>query len=271
MITAPASTPRLDTAWTPHRLTGDGLPFRVWSSYAYAPASEPPTPTIVLVHGLGMSHRSYRFVHAVLAPSADVHSIDLPGFAGLKKPRGDVSVARMADALAEVIGSLSQTPVVLVGHSMGAQWAVETAVRLPRRVAGVVLMGPVTDDRHRSLREQALALALDGFRETPRTNALVLADYLRTGPAWFLSQARHMRDYRIEEGVSGLAVPALFVRGSRDPVAGDRWLTRLAAHAARGEVLVVPGPGHHVERSAPRAVATGILGFVSRHGVERTP
>lgn len=218
----------------------------------------------VLVHGLGMSHRSYRRLHEVLAQSAPVHSLDLPGFGGLRAPRDDVSTARMADALAEVAAALTPGPVVLVGHSMGAQWAVETAARHPSRVAALVLIGPVVDDRHRTLGAQAIALARDALFETPRTNVRVLLDYLRSGTAWFLAQVRHMLVYPIEERLAPLLVPALVVRGSRDPVAGGAWLTRLVDCAVDGEALVVPGRGHHVERSAPDEVARGIRDFLAR-------
>jgi len=253
----------------PQELTRDGLVFRVWSSDAAADAADTTvgpaaTPAFVLVHGVGMSHRSYRRLHGVLALSAPVHSLDLPGFGGLPAPRDDVSVARMADALADVAAALSPGPVVLVGHSMGAQWAVETAARHPARVAALVLIGPVVDDRHRNLRAQAIALARDALFETPRTNVRVLLDYLRSGTAWFFAQVRHMLIYPTERRLAPLVVPTLVVRGSRDPVAGDAWLARLADRAVDGELLVVPGHGHHVERSAPDEVARGIRDFLTR-------
>lgn len=243
------------TEWTARRLTSAAdLSFRVWSSIA-----EPSAPTVVLVHGVGMSHRSYLRLHPALARSATVHSIDLPGFAGLPAPKRNVPIAVMADALADVLRQVGVRSAVLVGHSMGAQWVVETAVRHPGLASGVGLVGPVADDRHRSAAAQAIALARDGLREPPRVNARVAVDYLRTGPRWFFAQVRHMLTYPIEERIAVLAVPALLVRGGRDPIAGDEWLGRLAARASGSGILVVPGAGHHVERTAAEAVGRGIL------------
>ncbi|MDD7930032.1 alpha/beta fold hydrolase [Microbacterium sp. NE2TL11] len=253
---------RVPCAGSPREWTIDGLRFRSWSSVA-----RPDAPTYVFIHGVGMSHRSYLHLHGGLAGAATVHSLDLPGFAGLPVPRDDVTVTRMGTAIAELIGELSSSPVILGGHSMGAQWVAAAALRRPASVRAVVLMGPVTDDRHRTLSAQARALALDGLLEPPRVNAVVLGDYLRSGLRWFFAQVRHMVAYPIEQRVEELSVPVLVVRGSRDPIAGDDWVHRLAGHAAAGEVLVIPGSAHHVERTDARAVASGITAFLAQRSV----
>ena len=244
--------------WSPRRISIDGLEFRVWSSPAVA-----SFPTIVLLHGVGMSHRSFLRLHPLLARSASVHSIDLPGFAGLPAPRRNVPVATMADALAELLRRVVGRPAVLVGHSMGVQWAVETASRHPDLVRGLGLIGPVVDDHHRTLAAQAVALARDGLLEPPRVNVRVTLDYLRTGPRWFFAQVRHMLAYPIEERLAGLTVPTLIVRGGRDPIAGGTWVERLAGRTAESSVLVVPGKGHHVERTDAEPVARGILAMAA--------
>ena len=74
----------------------DGLSFRVLESGEPAPGR----PAIVLVHGIGVSHRYLSRLHDVLAKGRKVYSIDLPGFGGLPKPARDVDVPAMADALA---------------------------------------------------------------------------------------------------------------------------------------------------------------------------
>lgn len=252
---APAETPIVA-----RDVTVDGLEFRVLSSLA--PANR--HPAIVLIHGVGMSERSQLPLHRALSADATVHSIRLPGFGGAEHPRRDLTVEQMADALVQVIAGTGSPRVIVSGHSMGAQWAVETALRAPAGVVcGAVLIGPVADDRHRTARAQGRALALDGPREPASVNALVVRDYLRCGVRWFARNVRHMVRYPTDDRAARLTVPVLLVRGSRDPIAGPEWLERLRIRIPRATALEVPGPGHHVQMVAPEAVATGILGLAS--------
>lgn len=214
---------------------------------------------IVLVHGIGMSHRYLSRLHAVLADSTRVVSIDLPGFAGLPKPGADVDIMGMGQALGEVIATLGETRVVLVGHSMGVQWVIEAARKRPEPVTAVVLIGPVADERHRTLPAQARALAVDTLGETPSINTIVFTDYVRCGIPWYLTQLRHMLAYPTERRLGELTVPVLVMRGGDDPVAGRAWSRRLRDAARVARLVEIPGHHHVVQQSAPHAVADAIL------------
>ena len=61
---------------------------------------------VVLVHGVGMSHRYYARLQKVLARTRDVHAIDLPGFGSFGRPRTDFPPERMARGLAVVLERL---------------------------------------------------------------------------------------------------------------------------------------------------------------------
>lgn len=233
----------------------DGLAFRSWSD------RRPNSAVYVLVHGIGMSHRYLSRLRAELARDAEVFTIDLPGFGGLPKPKASPDIAAMSRALGTVLDDLGVRAAVLVGHSMGAQWVVETAVQRPDLASAVVVIGPVTDDRRRGALTQALLLARDSALEPPRANAIVLTDYLRCGPLWYARQARHMLRHPIEERVAHLTVPLLVLRGAADPIAREAWVRRLAARAPRAAVSVFPGHRHLVQHTAAAAVAARIRAF----------
>lgn len=239
-----------------HDAIVDGLMFRVVSSPVAATAGG-----FVLVHGIGMSHRYLRGLHAELALTDAVLSIDLPGFGGTRKPDGDLDVPAMARGLAAVLDRLGLRDVIAVGHSMGSQWVVELAAQRPDLVSGVVVMGPVADDHHRTAFAQARALALDVLGESPRASWIVLTDYVKCGIRWYLRQLRHMVAYPLEDRVRDLAKPLLVIRGSRDPIAGSSWCRRLCDAAADAAVVDVPGSFHVVQDRAPEAVARAIHAF----------
>lgn len=249
-----APSPGDSTVASVEARVGD-LRFRVRIS---GPTGAPPV-AFVLVHGIGMSHRSQHRLHDRLAVSHRVASLDLPGFGRLPKPKRDITVTEMSDAAAEVLEAVDLSGSILVGHSMGTQWVTEIAAR--HHVAGVALIGPVVDDRHRRLRDQGVALLRDSVRESPAVNAQVVLDYARCGPRWFLAQMRHMLRYPIVERVAGLTVPVLVIRGTLDPIAGRSWCERLAATASAGTLTQIPGAPHHAQWRDPAAVARALLAF----------
>lgn len=216
----------------------------------------PGTTTAVLVHGIGMTHRTFADLQPLLASHGPVVSVDLPGFGATARPSRAFSIADHAAALDAALERTGVGRRVLVGHSMGAQVAVEHAVRRPDVVAGMVLVGPVVDRRRRSLGAQARDLGLDTLREPPGVNARVLTDYIRGGPGWYLATLRTMFAYDIAEQLTRARVPVVVVRGEHDPVARHAWCRQLVA-AATGpaELVTVPGSAHVVPitGSAPLA------------------
>lgn len=221
-----------------------------------------PGPAVVLIHGIGASHRYLRRLHGLLAESADTYSIDLPGFGATPRPEHTLSVAEHATYILGALEQLGVLEFVVVGHSMGTQFAVEAARQQPSRIRHVVLMGPVVNDQRCTVAQQALALGRDClFFESPSSNALVFTDYLRCGPSWYLKNLRVMMDYRIEERIAGIEAPVLVLRGANDPVAPPEWCRRLAARAQAAQLLEIDGTGHVVQHNRAVEVAGSILAF----------
>lgn len=250
------------TAAHPHassttRRTVNGLTFRAISTHRLPSGAR----TYVLVHGLGTSHRYFAALHHELSAHGDVHSIDLPGFGGLPKPPGAPDVAQISGGLATFLEQLGVSGGILVGHSMGAQWSVELAVQRPDLVSAVVVCGPVTDNRHRTLVRQMLLLGADFFREPVALNVLVFGDYLRCGPIWYAKQVRHMLRYRLDEKVALLRMPLLVIRGSEDVIAGQRWCAQLRDAARDAALGVIPGQRHLAHSTASADLAHRVHRF----------
>jgi pimeloyl-ACP methyl ester carboxylesterase len=236
----------------------------LWDAYVYSlagPHARSGNPVFVLLHGIGMSHRYYRRLQRVLAGHGDVHSFDLPGFGAAAKPDRQISVAEYAAVIAGALDELGTGPVVVVGHSMGTQFATELALLRPDLVSHVVLIGPVVDSARRSVLLQALALGANSLTESPAGNAIVFTDYVRTGIRWYLTELPVMMSYELEARLSRIAQPVLVVRGSRDTVAPRSWCQKLAAIAERGHFLEIPGKPHIVQHGAATRMAAGILAF----------
>lgn len=224
----------------------------------FSSVSHPATSAFVLLHGIGMSHRYLARLHEQLAQSGTVHSIDLPGFGATPRPERALSVEDQARVLAATLDELDVRGCTVVGHSMGAQFAIELARQRPDLTDRLVLMGPVVDPERCTVLQQAAALAMDTLFEPPVANALVLTDYLRCGPRWYLQTLPSMMGYRTLERVREVSCPVLVIRGEKDPMARERFSRQLANAAPDGRLLQMPGHAHIVQHSAPRSVAAAI-------------
>ena len=231
------------------------------------PGVERTSPAMVLVHGIGVSHRYLKRLHSLLAESSDTYSLDLPGFGGTPKPGRRLSVSDYADFILAALDQAGVGVCVLIGHSMGTQFAVQAAAQQPGRFTQLVLMGPVVDEKRRTVVLQALGLTLDClFFETAAANFLVVTDYIRCGPRWYQTELPVMMSYPTEERIAAVSVPILILRGSRDPVASRGWCQQLQQHALAADFQEVPGCGHVVQHTGAGKVAQAIRDFARQPG-----
>ena len=97
-------------------------------------------PAVLLLHGLAASWRYWRRGFSDLASQHTLYLPDLLGFGRSPKPRGDYSLSMHANAVSQLLTTVSE-PVTLVGHSMGALVALQLYARYPERIRHVVLIG----------------------------------------------------------------------------------------------------------------------------------
>jgi pimeloyl-ACP methyl ester carboxylesterase len=122
----------------PVATTHDGA----FSLYAEEQGSGPP---IVLLHGLGGSTYSWRYIAPILARTHRVIALDLKGF-GKSDKAFDMaySAADQAQLVATFLARRNLRHVTLIGHSFGGQVALMTALHLrardPARIKQLVLI-----------------------------------------------------------------------------------------------------------------------------------
>ncbi len=90
--------------------------------------TERPDETLVCLHFLGGSTRTWEPLRETLAGAKHVMAVDLPGF-GEAVPSGGASIDGMADHVTAVIRDAAPRRFRLVGHSMGAKVALTLARR----------------------------------------------------------------------------------------------------------------------------------------------
>ena len=234
---------------------------RCWPAAGPAASAAP----FVMIHGLALSG-------AYLAPTAerlamasvgDVYAPDLPGFGRSGAPRETLDVPGLAAALRTWLDAVDLPAAVLVGHSLGAEVAVELARRAPERVAALVLASPTVDPAHRRVLAEVARLAWDTPRERPGLVLRACASYARAGPRRALATLRAAIAYRIEDALPEVVAPTTVLWGTRDPLVSAAWVGRLAHITGRPPIALAGAP-HGLPFTAAAAFAAALAQSVGR-------
>jgi pimeloyl-ACP methyl ester carboxylesterase len=96
--------------------------------------------TVLLVHGMAGSSRTWRDVLPSLAEHHRVLAPDLVGHGRSEKPPGDYSLGAFANLLRDLLDALEIEKVTIVGQSLGGGIALQFAYQFPERVDRLVLV-----------------------------------------------------------------------------------------------------------------------------------
>ncbi|MGZ4761592.1 MAG: alpha/beta fold hydrolase [Ilumatobacteraceae bacterium] len=96
--------------------------------------------SVLLLHGLAGSSRTWRAVVPQLARSYDVIAPDLLGHGESAKPRGDYSLGAFASGLRDFLAALDVPRATIVGHSFGGGVAMQLAYQHPEVCDRLVLV-----------------------------------------------------------------------------------------------------------------------------------
>jgi pimeloyl-ACP methyl ester carboxylesterase len=98
-------------------------------------------PALLLLHGLGCTHRTWLPVLDSLSRRYTVIAPDLLGHGESDKPRADYSVGGFANGMRDLLTVLGIDRATVVGHSFGGGVAMQFAYQFPERTERLVLVG----------------------------------------------------------------------------------------------------------------------------------
>jgi pimeloyl-ACP methyl ester carboxylesterase len=244
---------------------------------------DPTLPLAVFVHGAGLDHSVWALLArwfanhgcAVLAP-------DLPGH-GRSAGDARATIAALSDWTAALIDAARAGPARIIGHSMGALVALETAARHPQKVAALGLIGtaaamPVAPDLLNAAKAGNHG-AIDMMCIWGHGFAAGLGGSLAPG-LWMLGGAERLlerapphvlfrdlcacNEYR--DGLASAArvsTPAILVLGERDLMTPAQAGRELAAALPDARVVVLRGAGHMLLSERPDEVLGAVRGLAA--------
>ena len=223
--------------------------------------SAPPdagSPHVLVVPGLGLLSYLDPLLRALGPRGLRATVLDVPGHDRRSRRATAPTVPSIAAATAAaVMARPSGERLLLLGHSTGAQAALQAALLVQdrRRLEAVVLAGPTVAPTQRRLDLLAMAAVAAYRRESPG-ELVVLPEVLRARLR-LLTLLRSAIGDRPERAVPQLSVPLVLTSGRSDAFAPQWWLEVLAGGATRSPAVLVErlGGSHNNPYTHPDELA----------------
>jgi pimeloyl-ACP methyl ester carboxylesterase len=225
-------------------------------------------PDVVLLPGLGLPIYLIPLVRHLADRGLTSTILDLPGFGGPGPRACGPSVGEVADVAARWLldrCAAAPRPVVLVGHSTGAQAALAAAVQLPDDgpVGALVLAGPTVAPRQRNPLRLVAAAPAAYRRDSPK-QLFALKYVVQWAPHLVRMLASGTRDAP-EQTIRRLRVPVVLTAGRADAFSPPSWLAALAEAAVESpSARIVRLPGSHNTPFTHAGPFSGLLAGVVR-------
>lgn len=234
-------------------------------------------PTLVLLHGVGLDHTMWEPVAGQLADRFTVITPDLPGHGSRPPAPQGVTLADLADGVADLIPPGSH----LVGFSLGALVVQHLALAEPGLAATLTFVSSVCrrtrEERAAVLDRLATARADVGastdaslkrwYEGTDVAPALVdrTEKVLRANDAESFLRCYEVfatADAELAPRLGGIEQPSLAVTGADDPGSTPEMTHRLAGALPDCRAVIVPGARHMLPVQHPRALVTALTTFI---------
>jgi len=258
-------------------------------------------PPVVLLHGASCNLEAMKKpLGELLAEHHRVILIDRPGHGWSVRERDTDSTpdvhARMID---EALRQLDAGPVIVVVHSAAGALGARMALDYPKRVAGLVMLAPVTHPWYGgvgfynrivttpiigSLLAYTITLPLGLLLAEKSARGVFLpqtlpenfvqdtASLLLLRPREFLANARDLVTLKqaVEEQApryGEIKMPVTIISGDLDKTVSTVIHSRLFTRAVENaKLIVLPGVGHMIQNAVPDLVAAEIDAMVDRIG-----
>jgi pimeloyl-ACP methyl ester carboxylesterase len=234
--------------------------------------------TLLFIHGFLDDKTVWDDVIAALGNDVDAVTYELPGFGSRATSIADPSDLSL-DSIAAEAGNIVtgiETPVIVVGQSMGTQVAELVASAHGHKVVGLVLLTPVPLGGTRLPAKQVLAFRTPAddvvaqrharTQLSPRLDEDQLDRLVRAGaralPAT-VSRYVDLWNDGVDDApsVSEYAGPVLVIRGGADGFVTQQLVDTITPRFGRAREVVIDGGGHWLHVEYPEEVASAIVEF----------
>jgi pimeloyl-ACP methyl ester carboxylesterase len=258
-------------------------------------------PPVVMIHGASSNLEAMRQpLGDLLAHNHRVILIDRPGHGWSVRERElDSTPDIQSRMIAEALAKLGVGPVVLVVHSWAGALGARMALDFPDRLAGLVMLAPVTHPWRGGvgwynkavttpvigrLLAHTITLPLGLLLAEPSARTVFLPQTMPEGfikktatplvlrPREFIANAHDLMTLKAAVAAQAarygeISVPTTVISGDVDKTVSTNIHSRpFAASVPRAKLIVLPGIGHMVQNAAPDLVVAEIETMIAEIG-----
>lgn len=237
-----------------------------------------PKATILLLHGIGTSWKTWEDVATQLPNGIRVIAVDLLGFGESPKPNWKTyRVKEQADSIvATLLGDRLFSPVIVVGHSLGSLVAVELARRYPLSVKSLVLCSPPfyrpsTEERFYHP-ERTLRWLYRLIHDNPIYSSKILQQIARRklwpDPGYAMDEAGAVTflatlnaaiiNQTAMNDAQKLTLPIRIIYGKLDPLIVETNIKALAKRNPHITLTAMPYAGHEIRTEYAKNIAAAV-------------
>jgi len=236
-------------------------------------------PTLMLLHGLNDDKNSFVTSIRELTESYHVVLPDLQAHGENKKSEGrDYSIAGQANFVKQLSDKLSISKLVIGGNSMGGHTAAAFAAQNPDQTLGLVLLNATgmqleNESVYVYFPEKIDVKFLTDFFEsafvTPPAFPQPVLQHLvnQTNPNipfmnGLIKQVETGADFRMNETVQKIKIPALVLWGKQDPIVPIEYGQLYADKLKNSRLVVLENVGHAAQFEIPERIQSELAKFM---------
>lgn len=233
---------------------------------------------LLLIHGAGVSARTWMHQLRSLARLTTPVAIDLPGRRE-SDPVPDPTLETYAERAYQLLGTFGDGPAFVAGHSLGGAVAQLLALHHPDRVKGLILMSTCAKIPPGESGHQLLGLVPAPFRRVVFLSAVrkvllapsasvdaigLTLDEVGGCPSRTMQHDLGIgRAMNMDEVARALRVPTLILCGARDRLTPPELSRQLSEMIDGSRLQIVPGAGHMLPLEAADDVNHAMAEFVA--------
>ncbi|MDP4007048.1 MAG: alpha/beta hydrolase [bacterium] len=230
-------------------------------------------PALLILHGWGSSSGKWeRIASEITKQGFRVYAIDLPGFGASSPPDAVWGIKEYAFLVLAFMDAIGESKVIIVGHSVGGQIALQLALFSPSRVEKLILLAPAAVRRGPGLREhflkvlsKILGVLLYVAPVNVRTNIKRIGYKMLQHPDYIKTYGimREIFQKVIREDLTAMfpqvAVPTFLIWGGEDRITPLKDARLMEQTILGSQLSIVPESGHNLHVDVPQELTELII------------